>query len=108
MIPFKREVEKRKRKKRNNGYSSRLGLFLSASVSYCNIPHDDIEENDGQDHATFDKVVNGKGQRHYGDEHGSQGIGNLLEKDLPDGDALCSLDSVWAVPSQAGGGLLDT
>jgi hypothetical protein len=71
-----------------------------------NLPNNNVEENDGSDDATFDKVTNGKGQRHDGDEDDSQGICDLLEKDFPQREAFGPLDGVWTVPRKAGGSIL--
>ena len=50
--------------------------------------------------------MDSKGQSSHGDEDNSQSICNLLKKYLPERDALGSLDSIRAVPHQAGGGLV--
>lgn len=52
------------------------------------IPYDNVENNDGDDDSAFDIVMDSKGQRSHGDEDGSQSVCNLLQEDVPEGDAL--------------------
>jgi hypothetical protein len=67
------------------------------------IPDDNVEDNDGDDDAGLDVVLDGKGQGGDGDEDDGQGVCNLGEEDLPEGGALGALDGVGAVPREAGG-----
>jgi hypothetical protein len=75
---------------------------------WIHIPDDDVEHNDSGNDTTLDVVFDGKGEGGDGNEYDSQGIGNLLEKDLPERGAFGTLDGVGTVPGKPGGSFFAT
>lgn len=68
------------------------------------IPHDNVQNNDCDDDAGLDIVLDGEGQGGDGDENDGEGVCNLGEEDLPQRWALGPFDGVEAVPDKPGGG----
>lgn len=72
------------------------------------LPDNNVEDNHSAYDATLDVVVNGKGKDCHGDKDNGEGVGDLGQEDLPEGESLGTFDGVWAVPGKAGGSLFTT
>ncbi|KAI6767429.1 hypothetical protein HG530_005438 [Fusarium avenaceum] len=81
---------------------------LALRSGHKNIPDNNVKDNDGGHDGTLNIVRDSKGQSGHGDKDDSQGIGNLLDENLIERNALGAFDRIRAVPLKAGSSLFAT